>query len=354
MRTANLAAARLFAGLTLVLGLFFGCHGSADTHVDTPAAVASTQPSAAPSATAAPSLAQAPDASAAPAQAPVAVTWRPLLYKIGGTRPSYLFGTIHLPDPRIATFPPALGRAIDGSEEIVNEMPLDDGTQAQMVAAVKMPRGKHLSTSVPAPLLERLKRAFVSAGVPEAAIPAVFAKLDDVKVWAMAVQVALLDHMKDMQGGDKGIDSLIHDRGAGAHKRTTGLETAAEQIAVFDGLTSDEQSRVLEQALDERDKNIKEGKDPIATLMNLYIAGDEAPLLAELNRGFDLQRPLDQKLLKRLITDRNKIMTERIDSKLKSAPPRSYFVAVGAAHLLGDDGVIAQLKKKGYAIERVP
>lgn len=356
----RIASARILRALTLFVALFFGCGGSqTDTHTAEPKPVASAQPSAsvAPSAAqAAGSAAQAPasaDAGAATASVPQ-VAWRPLLYRIAGSKPSYLFGTIHIPDDRLAKLPGSLDKAIADSDEIVNEMPLDEATQTQMASSVKMPRGKRLSTSIPAPLLERVKHAFSSVGIPDAAMPAVMAKLDDVKVWAIAVQIALIDHMKDLATGGKGIDSVIYDRGQSAHKRTTGLETAAEQLAVFDGLTADEQARVLEQALDERDKNLQEHKDPIATLMNLYIAGDEAPLLAELNRGFDLKRPLDQKLLKRLITDRNKIMADRIDGKIKSAPPRSYFVAIGAAHLLGDDGVIAQLKKKGYAIERVP
>jgi uncharacterized protein len=346
----HLAAARLLAALTLVLCLFFGCHGSADTHVDTPPTVATAQPSAAPSASAAASAqTQAPDALVAPAPAPVAVAWKPLLFKIAGAKPSYLFGTIHIPDPRLATFPPSLEKAIADSDEIVNEMPLDDATQAQMAAALKMPPGKHLSTSISPALLERLKRTFESKNLPGAAV----ALMDNFKVWAVAVQVALIDHVKELMTAGKPIDMNIHDKAVAGGKAASGLETEAEQVAVFDGLSGAEQARMLEQVLDEADKNQKEGKDPIATLMGLYIAGDEAPLLAELDKGFDLKRPLDQKLLKRLITDRNKIMTQRLDAKIKANPRRGYFVAVGAAHLLGDDGVIAQLKKKGYSIERV-
>jgi uncharacterized protein YbaP (TraB family) len=98
---------------------------------------------------------------------------------------------------------------------------------------------------------------------------------------------------------------------------------------------------------------VKDGKDPVGNLMNLYIAGSEAPLLSELNSGFDLSRPLDKKLLKRLITDRNVRMSDRIAALVKGHPTRAYFFAVGAAHLLGDDGVVAQLRKKGMTIERV-
>ena len=57
--------------------------------------------------------------------------------------------------------------------------------------------------------------------------------------------------------------------------------------------------------------------------------------------------------MKRLITDRNKVMTDRIAAKLKASPNKTYLFAVGSAHLLGDDGIVAQLKKKGLTVERV-
>jgi hypothetical protein len=179
--------------------------------------------------------------------------------------------------------------------------------------------------------------------------------MEHVKVWAVGIQIGLLDHIQDMMSGSKKpIDVVLHDRAKALNKRTSGLETETEQLNVFDTLTKDEQARFLEEALDERDKDVREHRDSFVALMNLYLAGEEAPLLAQLNAGFDAQKPLDQKLLKRLITDRNKIMTDRIAAKMKTAPPRVYLFAVGAAHLLGDDGIIAQLKKKGMTVERVP
>jgi uncharacterized protein YbaP (TraB family) len=350
---------RLTAALSLSVAFLFalllasGCSGEKHTTdvPQAPIASAGAAPSASSSAEPVASATSDGDAGAQTAPTPAASVWKPLLYRvtIAGAKPSYLFGTIHIPDPRIALFPASLDKAIAAADEIVNEMPLDDASQAHMAGAVKMPAGKKLSTSIPPALYARLKQVFASKGLPDAVMIA----MDGFKVWAVAVQVTMLDHMREMMTGGKAIDMVLHDRGVAGHKRTTGLETEAEQLAVFDGLTNDEQARMLEQVLDERDKDLKEGKDPIAVLMSLYIAGEEAPLLAELNGGFDLKRPLDQKLMKRLITDRNKIMAQRTDARIKAHPTQSYFIAVGAAHLLGDDGVIAQLKKKGYAVERV-
>ncbi len=336
---------RFVAFVSIFVG--FACGSSKDQHVDTPPPVASA--SAAPQASASASAEAAASSSSIPTQInpPTQVsTWKPLLYKIAGTKPSYLFGTIHIPDPRIASFPASLDQAIAGADEIVNEMPLDNANPMSMMASFQLPNGQSLTTQLTPAVHTRLQQVFQSKGLP-------LAPFEHFKVWAVAAQVALLDHLTEMMSGGKAIDMNIHDKGKAAGKKTSGLETEAEQLQVFDGLNKDEQSRLLEQTLDQRDKDLKEGKDPVAKLMSLYVAGDEAPLLTELNAGFDSTKPLDQKLLKRLITDRNKIMTDRIAAKLKG-PPRSYFVAIGAAHLLGDDGVVAQLKKKGINVERVP
>jgi len=342
---------RLLLRFVVVVAFLVGCGSSKDTRVTPPTTpVAQASASAAPSATEAPSAV----ASSQAQTTPVAAAWHPLLYKITGggvVAPSYLFGTIHVPDARLANFPPELQKAVDASDEIVNEMPLDKaGDPMSMMSSFTMPNGKSLATELPRPLYDRLKEAFTKKGLGMA-----FPMLEHMKVWAIAAQVALLDHMMEMAtSGAKPIDVNLHDRGKAAGKATSGLETQAEQLSVFDGLTKDEQTRMLEQTLDQRDKDLREGNDPVAKLMNLYIAGSEQPLLTELNAGFDMTRPLDKKLLKRLITDRNKIMADRSTTLMKTHPRRAYFIAVGAAHLLGDDGVIAQLKKKGFAVERVP
>ncbi len=329
------------------VALLLAC-GSSKEHVDTPPTTASATPSA--SASSAPVASASTSSTPVPVQLPTQISaWHPLLYRIsGGGKPSYLFGTIHIPDARIAQFPDSLTKAVGESDEVITELPLDDTSPAHAMSVATMPNGKSLSSELPTALYARLKDVFVKKGMGMA-----FPMLEHMKVWAIAVQVTLIDHLQELLGGAKPIDMVLHDSAKVAKKKTSGLETEAEQLSVFEGLTKDEQARVLEQTLDQRDKDLVSGSDPIAKLMGLYVAGEETPLITELNAGFDLKRPLDAKLLKRLITDRNKIMTDRIAAKIKTAPPHTYFFAVGAAHLLGDDGIIAQLKKKTLTIDRV-
>jgi uncharacterized protein YbaP (TraB family) len=329
--------------------LLVGC-GSSKERVDTPQPQPSGAASSAPVASAEPSASAATSEQVATQVTPPAVVWKPFLYKIGGTKPSYLFGTIHVPDDRLAMGPTqSLKDAFHEAEEVVTELPLDDTSPAHAMQLAGMPAGKTLASELPKPVYDRLKKTLTDKGLGMA-----MPMMDHMKVWAVAIQIGLLDHLQELMGGKKPIDIVLHDRAKELGKKTSGLETEAEQLTVFDTLSKDEQSRFLEEALDERDADLVAHKDSFSTLMNLYLGGQEAPLLAELNAGFDLKKPLDQKIMKRLITDRNKIMTDRIGAKLKATPARTYLFAVGSAHLLGDDGIVAQLKKKGLTVERVP
>jgi uncharacterized protein YbaP (TraB family) len=327
--------------------LLIAC-GSSKERVDTPkptassaASVAAVDPSASPSA----SSSAIPQQVTLPTQNTTA--WKPLLFRIAGTKPSYLFGTIHIPDDRLMPAD-SLKAAFHDAEEVVTELPLDDTSSTHAMQLAAMPNGKSLSSELPKATYDRLKDVFNQKGLGMA-----FPMFEKMKVWAIAIQVSLIDHIQQLMGGAKPIDVILHDRAKELGKKTSGLETEAEQLAVFDTLTKDEQTRLLEEALDQRDKDLRDHKDSMAAIMTLYLAGEERPLLTELNAGFDTTKPLDQKLLKRLITDRNKIMTDRIAAKMKATPTRMFLFAVGAAHLLGDDGIVAQLKKKGVAIERV-
>ena len=73
--------------------------------------------------------------------------------------------------------------------------------------------------------------------------------------------------------------------------------------------------------------------------------------LALLVRDRKAHRPLAQMLLCPMLDDRNDMMTEKITQFL--ATSKTYFVAVGAAHLVGEHGVIAQLRAKHYTVEQL-
>jgi uncharacterized protein YbaP (TraB family) len=149
------------------------------------------------------------------------------------------------------------------------------------------------------------------------------------------------------------LDEQLYLAGGRAGKEVGGIETAAEQSAAFDGLTVEEQNQLLSETLDEMDKARAAGTSPGEELIAAYLAGDEVRLLREALKGMQQGSKLERKLYRLLISERSGRMAERIAGKIAAAPERSFFVAVGAGHMAGKDGVLAQLQRRGLKLKRL-
>jgi uncharacterized protein len=299
------------------------------------------------SARALPSAAPAPSAAVSLAPPLPGPAWtRPFLYKVATkAKPFHVFGTIHLPDSRLDVFPPALEAAFEESQAVWTEIPLDDETQASVAPTLMLPEGKTLPTIVPAPLYERVAGAFKSEGIPSAAI-------DGLKPWAVSMQLSLLDRMITM-ALKKPLDVVLYRRAQQSSKEAGGIETAKEQLALFDTLKQSEQVELLRQTVELRDRMKKEKRDLLEELLVAYLNGSDDQLLTLIHEGHDEKDPLSAKLMKRMFTDRNKSMTERMVAKVGPAPDKTYFFAVGSGHLVGDDGIVQRLRQRGYEVTRV-
>ena len=80
------------------------------------------------------------------ATAQVQATDKPFLWRIEGPTPSYLFGTIHVPDARVLAIPDVVRRAFDASDVFNGELPLDDATRQSADALFRLPQGQTLRT----------------------------------------------------------------------------------------------------------------------------------------------------------------------------------------------------------------
>ncbi|HUU04208.1 MAG TPA: TraB/GumN family protein [Myxococcota bacterium] len=270
---------------------------------------------------------------------------RPLLWKIEGAKTSYLFGTIHVPDERVLKLNPSVRAALDGADAVFTELPMDMGTQMKIAMKSMLPEGKTLKDVLPKDLYAKIDKLFASKGLP-------MMMLGRFKIWAIAVQVTLLDHLMEF-ASKQPLDQYIYKQAGDAGKQVGGLETTAEQLAVFDSLSQKEQVKMLRDALDERDKYKAKGVDFIKVLIDIYLRGDEKELLNKITEEYDPTDPLDRKMMKLLFTDRNTRMTERIAAKLKASPEKSQFFAIGSGHLPGPEGIVSRLQKAGFKVTRI-
>jgi len=276
----------------------------------------------------------------------------PYLWKItrpdGSGAPSWLLGTIHLARPDVATPPPAVQAALDRADTVYTEIPMDDATILEISPHLLLPAGKTLSGILGPKLTAALKAEFARGG-------GVASMWTQLRPWAAAVSLLELDDEVRFPGA-LALDMTIFQDAAATGKTVGGLETPAEQLAIFDDLSDAEQAALVEDTLAQLRDARASGTNLSDSLAALYLAGDLDTLVTELNKidAAGNHPALAAKLLDRLLYQRNVRMAQRIAQKLSGAPDTSFFFALGAAHLQGPRGVLAALEKAGFHLERVP
>lgn len=271
----------------------------------------------------------------------------PLLWRIEAATPQYLFGTVHIPDPRVTTLHPEVEQAFAESEIVLTELKLDMNTMTAAAQASLLPANQSLSKMLTLAQLQQLKVELNA--ISSVLQPGMF---DRLKPWAMATQLALLP-IQLKHPGVPALDYQLAQRAEAEGKRNEGLEQLQEQLGIFDGLKPAEQIALLQDSLNGLAKARKEGKDPMELLTQAYLRGDEAQLQQVMKSLEGEQTPLNDRLMKALIDDRNQTMANRLAARFKAKPDTRHFVAVGAAHLVGEKSVIALLQKQGYRITRI-
>jgi hypothetical protein len=272
---------------------------------------------------------------------------KPFLWLIeGAEKPSFLYGTIHVPDARVTTLPPVVEEAVDLCDGLFCELPMEPAQQMAAQGKMMLPKGKGLKELLSPELYQRTEAVLKSKGLPGLMPP-----LTQMKPWALASQIQMLDFMQDLMSGKQPLDALLYSRAQKAGKEVGGLETMDEQIGAMEGIDG---VQMLEQTVAGEEKAAKEGKKATAALIEMWLSGDEAGILAEAKKDQEGVSPeFKAKFEQLLLTDRNKRMAERIAAKLQENPGKSYFFAVGTFHHLGEEGVVALLQKQGLTIRRL-
>ena len=261
-----------------------------------------------------------------------------LLWRIdgAGAAPSYLFGTFHTSDPRITTLPCPVQQAFDGATSYTMEVIMNGAGLVSMAEAMFFSDGKTLEDVLGAALYQEVVAILTQQD------PAKARAVRHMKPWAVMMAFG----GGGVGGGGLFLDMALQLRATRHDKPTYGLETMQEQIAVFNGMSLDDQVVLLRDALQSRHTQ----EHAMEELTAAYLARDLAAI-AGLN---DKYKPADLRvhaeLMDRLLTARNRNMAERMRARLQEG---SAFVAVGALHLPGDTGLLRLLTDAGYRVTRL-
>lgn len=166
--------------------------------------------------------------------------------------------------------------------------------------------------------------------------------VQQMKPWAVAAQL----NLPQSQSGIF-LDMKLFQEASASGKAVYGLETMAEQMGVFESMSEREQLVFLDESI----KHANEVPEMIRRILDLYLAGDLTGLKQYSDRMMARNSSqLTEIFQKRLIVDRNQRMVERMQPRLDEG---NAFIAVGALHLPGDEGILRLLEKQGYSVRSV-
>lgn len=277
-------------------------------------------------------------------EATAAPTGAPLLWRVKGASSTvYLFGSLHVLRSKMNWMDQRLFHAFDSSDEAWFELAEIDKDAPEY----------HWKSSYFA------SRAVLTEGLTEAEktqLSTILHRynytLEEVAKLKPGVMAAMLSELDMMAGGfnfDRGADSTLFRRAGGLKKPVKGLATYREHYS-YDvyldvAAARGDGTAELKDALA---AHFGTGPaDDIHVMAKHWLNGDQGALTAMVARDRIRDPALNQKLL----DERNAAWMPKIEAMI--AGDQTVFVTVGAAHLVGPEGLVAQLRAKGYTVERV-
>ena len=260
-----------------------------------------------------------------------------LLYEVSGKdlqEPSYVYGTIHMICEDDFFVSESVKTAFSNVKKLFLEIDLSDPSLGQrMQMAMIHPEGKNIKEYLSEEeytLVDEYLKNQMGMGL---------GLLGQFKPFALSSMLTM--NMLDCEKSKS--YELYFVELAKAHEiAIAGLESPESQIAIFDNMPYDEQVRELVKAI----KNPEEGEEEFAKMMEYYIAQDAQSMYDEVI----LENPMFIKYQEELLNNRNR---NWIPIMLANMMKESTFVAVGAGHLAGENGVLELLRKAGYTVKAI-
>lgn len=228
--------------------------------------------------------------------------------------------------------PGPVSKAFENAEVYAMELVPDFGMISELMRAMHFQDQRNLRQVLGEDLFDRATEALSAHGVGEGLAL-------KMKPWAVAVTLSFPRPETGMF-----LDIMLFNRAMAAGKRTVGLETADEQLAFFTQLSMEDQITLLEATLEQ----YGEIENTMERLVKAWLSRDPETLSRLSDTYLDeLPEGMAERFRKQAIDERNKRMFERSAPLLDDG---GAFIAVGALHLYGDDGLLELARRNGYPV----
>jgi len=256
-----------------------------------------------------------------------------LLWKISGKQlksPSYLYGTYHLLCPSDLQLSDKVKNAVIASSKVYLELDFDDPEMMQKMQANMLMKGDtSIKNLLPDSTFHKASKSFLATtGISLEML----SKMKPILLSAMLYPSLMKCELSSPE-------QLFSTMAAEQNKSVEGLETVEQQMKVMDQIPYAEQAQMLVDYLLEPDKFNKETID----LLKQYKEGD----LDAMEKSMNDPNQSYSKYLEGMLLERNRNWIPIIEKQSSENP---IFIAVGAGHLAGEEGVISLLRKQGYTV----
>jgi uncharacterized protein YbaP (TraB family) len=262
------------------------------------------------------------------------------LWKVqSGPRVMYLAGSVHALSEDVYPLNPAFEQAFTASDTLVEEIDLDQAgllSLGPMLLAKAMYQDGRTFDKVVSKETADLVASHLKS------MPMAAELIRPMKPWMVMLMVSALQVQQAGLNPNLGLDKYFFDKATDARKMVVGLETAESQLDRFDKMPEALQEQMLRSALEE----INVQNTELAAIVAAWRSGDVAALERRLLPGLKKYPAAYQSL----IVERNNNWMPQLEKCLARTTP--CMVVVGAAHLVGPDGLLALLRRKGYTIEQ--
>ncbi len=270
-------------------------------------------------------------------------TEKSLLWEISGNglkKSSYIYGTMHVGDKRVYDFKKSMTKAFKKADMLALELNMDSVNQMSVMSKLLMDGDTTLKDLLSDDEYTQVETFFKdSLNMPLS----MYNKMQPI------FTSSIIGTRNVGTENEDALDLYLFKEAKKMEKPVRGLEVIEEQVGAFNAIPYDAQAKALLKSIQAAyGENTNSSEPNMEEMMNYYVEGDLEKLVT-MTESLDSDDPEISKLFNEVfLVKRNHNMANRAEPLMKEG---SVFIAVGAAHLGGKEGVIQLLRNKGYTVK---
>ena len=260
----------------------------------------------------------------------------------GGNGVVFLLGTMHLGNKDLYPLASVIEDSFKQSDILIEEVDPANSLESLRLAQNIIKGGMYPAGDSVAKHLSEATRTRLTKYAEAGVLGADYTR---AKPWLLSLMI-VQRQLKEM-GFDqsKGLDQHFMQEARDTHKAIGALETADSQLRMFSSFSDDLQDQLLLTTL----LDASEATEILNRTLAAWTSGSTEAMDDLINRDVR-DHPVLQPLMETMFYERNNAMTQKIEKFLETG--KTYFVAVGAGHLVGERGIVNELGRKNYTVEQ--